>query len=365
MKEVLIRPAMHYDVKVVGIFFPWDTELNAAVRRIRFARYSRTIRAWHTTWREGVKSEIQHAFAEVALVREGIDPALGTIDGLCPSRQPALPSEYRDLLVRRRYSKSTIRNYCSQFEMFLAFCQREAHHLTDQDVNAYLNFLINEKRVSASAQNIAINAIKFYFEHVCKEQRRVYDYDRPVNEYKLPVVLSEDEIRCLFDSCENVKHRMMLQLIYSAGLRRSELLGLRLSDVDRGRKVIVIRQGKGKKDRITLLSQKLLPLLDDYLIKYTPRFWLFESLDNGQYSESSIQQVFQRALRKSGIRKDASLHSLRHSFATHLLERGTDLRYIQVLLGHSSSKTTERYTHVTRKGFENLRSPLDDIVDSA
>lgn len=257
MKEVIIRPALHYDMKVVGIFFSWDTQLNLAVRTIRFAHYSRTLRAWHTTWREGIVQEIRNAFANVATVREYADAELGKIDDLSPSRKVILPNEYRDLLVRRRYSKATIRNYCSQFEMFLAFCHRETHDLTDKDVDAYLHFLIEKKRVSASAQNIAINAIKFYFEHVRKEERRIYEYDRPIKEEKLPVVLSKEELLILFNSCENLKHKLMLQLIYSAGLRRSELLGLRLSDIDRGRAVIIVRQGKGKKDRMVSTQNPL------------------------------------------------------------------------------------------------------------
>ncbi len=361
MKEVIIRPAYHYETKVVGIFFRWDDELNVAVRKISFTRYSRTLRGWHTTWREGITQEIRKAFAGIAQVREVASAELGKIDDLCPSRGVRLPDEYKDLLIRRRYSKATVRNYCSQFEMFLQFCGRDATDLRDGDVNAYLHFLIAKKKVSASAQNIAINAIKFYFEHVRQEEKKLYHYDRPMKESKLPVVLSEEEVSMLFESCENLKHKTMLQLIYSAGLRRSEMLALRVNDIDRERKMIIIRQGKGKKDRVTLLSQKLLPLLDRYLEEYTPATWLFESGDKGQYSESSIQQVFHKTLKKSGIRKDVTLHSLRHSFATHLLERGTDLRYIQVLLGHNSSRTTERYTHVTRKGFGNIRSPLDDF----
>jgi integrase/recombinase XerD len=153
----------------------------------------------------------------------------------------------------------------------------------------------------------------------------------------------------------------MLQLIYAAGLRRSELLGLRLSHIDRDRNLILVVEGKGRKDRVTLLSHKILAHLDEYLARYTPKEWLFESPGGGQYSSSSLQQVFHRAWLKSGIRKPGSLHSLRHSFATHLLEQGTDLRYIQSLLGHNSSITTERYTHVTRKGFEKIRSPFDNL----
>jgi integrase/recombinase XerD len=153
----------------------------------------------------------------------------------------------------------------------------------------------------------------------------------------------------------------MLWLIYAAGLRRSELINLRIGDIDSKRMVINIKGAKGKKDRITMLSDRILELLRRYFIEHRPKVWLFEGLPGEPYSVSSLQKIFMRALAQSGVRKDASLHTLRYSFATHLLESGTDLRYIQALLGHSSSKTTEIYTHVTRKGFENIKSPLDNL----
>ena len=153
----------------------------------------------------------------------------------------------------------------------------------------------------------------------------------------------------------------MLYLIYSAGLRRSELINLMPVDIDGERNVITVRGGKGKKDRQTLLSKTVLIMLRDYLNKYNPEKWLFEGGRGKQYSESSLQKVFMSALSKSGVKKSATLHTLRHSFATHLLEHGTDLRYIQALLGHNSSRTTEIYTHVTRKGFDKIKSPLDNL----
>jgi site-specific recombinase XerD len=361
--QVIIRPVLHYDDKVIGIFFSWDSALNQAVRRIRFARYSRTIKAWHTTWREGVINEIRNAFLDVATVIEEQCAELGKIDDLSPARAILIPKAFTELLVRKRYSAATIRNYTSQLQGFVNFFQREPHDLTESDINVYLKFLIEKKNISASGQNIAINSIKFYFEQVLGGERRRYRYDRPVKENKLPVVLSEDEVRLILKECENLKHRMMLKLIYSAGLRRSELINLRICDIDRKRFVINVRQGKGKKDRITLLSQKVLDELDLYREAYQPKKWVFESATHTQYSESSLHKVFKKALAKSGIEKNVSVHTLRHSFATHLLERGTDIRYIQILLGHESSITTERYTHLTKKGFENIKSPLDNWDD--
>lgn len=359
----MIKPAFHYQDKVVGIFFSPLRELNEAVRKIHSVKYSRTMKGWYTSWRAGIVDEIRGVFLNVAFVIEEEDKELGKIDFLDPLPGLKTPEEYRNLLVRKRYSEATVRNYCSQFEMFLKFFDSVPEGLTIEDVRVYMKFLIEEKGVSSSTQNTAINAIKFYFEQVQKKERKRFDFDRPLKETKLPVVFSEMEVVKLFESCGNLKHNTMLRLIYAAGLRRSEVLSLKLTDIDRSRNLITIRQGKGKKDRITLLSRKIQLQIEEYLLIYRPTFWVFESSTHEQYSESSLNKVFAKALERSGIPKNASLHTLRHSFATHLLERGTDIRYIQVLLGHNSGKTTERYTHLTKKGFENIISPLDNLED--
>lgn len=208
---------------------------------------------------------------------------------------------------------------------------------------------------------MAINAIKFYYEKVNRGERKFYALERPLKENRLPVILSEEEVTEILKSCDNLKHRAMLFLTYAAGLRRSELIKLRITDIDLDRNLINVYGGKGKKDRITLLSGKVQEILIGYYNQYQPKYWVFEGEDGGQYSASSLQKVFKQALVRSGVRKPATLHTLRHSFATHLLESGTDIRYIQVLLGHNSSRTTEMYAHVTRKGFEKIRSPLDSL----
>ena len=224
-----------------------------------------------------------------------------------------------------------------------------------------MHHLVVDKKVASSTQNQAINAIKFYYEQLKGETRKRYSLERPLKEKKLPEVLSEEEVAAILRSSENIKHKTMLYLIYSAGLRRSELINLTPQDIDSKRNVIVVRGGKGKKDRQTLLSKTVLVMLREYFKAYRPQKWLFEGERGKLYSESSLQKVFMAALAKSGVKKKATLHTLRHSFATHLLEHGTDLRYIQALLGHNSSRTTEIYTHVTRKGFDKIKSPLDNL----
>ena len=185
--------------------------------------------------------------------------------------------------------------------------------------------------------------------------------DRPRKERTLPEVLSEEEVSNLLHVTQNLKHKAILMTIYSAGLRVGEAIALKIKDIDSQRMQIRVEQSKGKKDRYTLLSTKTLEVLRQYVKIYKPKVWLFEGQDGGQYSERSIQALLKQSLQKTSIKKRVTVHTLRHSFATHLLEHGTDLRYIQALLGHESSKTTEIYTHVTTKGFQLIQSPLDRL----
>ena len=221
--------------------------------------------------------------------------------------------------------------------------------------------MVTDRKVSASYQNQAINAIKFYYERVLGSKRKFYFIERPNKEKTLPVVLNTDEIKQILNVTENLKHKTILALIYSAGLRISECINMKIKDIDSKRMQIRISQSKGKKDRYTLLSQKTLVLLRSYFLEYKPKDYLFESPTLEQYSASSIQAIFRASCAKAKITKKATVHTLRHSFATHLLENGTDLRYIQSLLGHESSKTTEIYTHITTKGFDQIKSPLDNL----
>jgi len=279
-----------------------------------------------------------------------------------PAGAALLPEAYTAELTLRRYSKNTKRSYGAAFAGFLAFYQgRDPKELTDEDVNRYVTYLVMEVKVSTAVQKQAVNAVKFYYEKVLQRPVIQNLYKRPKGEKSLPQVLSEDEVVRILKALQNLKHRAILTVIYSAGLRLSELLDLKLTDLDFDRKLIRVKMGKGRKDRYTLLSPKLETLLREYLTQYRPASYVFEGRDGGRYSAKSVQNIFQNAAARAGIQKHASVHTLRHSFATHLLENGTDLRYIQELLGHSSSKTTEIYTHVSRKSIGKIRSPLDNL----
>ena len=262
-----------------------------------------------------------------------------------------------------RYSEQTIKTYKSLFEEFINYYNKSDITKIDEPmIKSFMRYLVTERKVSTSYQNQSINAIKFYYERILGGQRKIYYIDRPRREKTLPTVLSEEEITSILHSIENIKHKAIIMTIYSSGLRISEAINLKLKDIDSKRMQIRVEQSKGKKDRYTLLSTKTLDILRLYFHEYKPKLWLFEGQSGEQYSGRSIQNILKMALSKTDIKKHVTVHTLRHSFATHLLENGTDLRYIQSLLGHESSKTTEIYTHITTKGFDQIKSPLDKLI---
>ncbi|MFA5492789.1 MAG: tyrosine-type recombinase/integrase [Bacteroidales bacterium] len=266
-------------------------------------------------------------------------------------------------LQYKRYSESTISSYSDGVKTFLSFCYPKLP--TEIDNSDMLNFVhsyIINNGYSYSYQNQIINGTKIFFREIVKSELNIDKLERPRTEHKLPTVLSKEEVRRLLEVLVNLKHRTMLSLIYACGLRRSELLGLKPGAIDSKRNFLIIRQSKGNKDRLVPLSEKILDLLREYYKMYKPAVWLFEGQESGYpYSEQSLQSVMRQAVQKSRIKKTATLHTLRHSYATHLLESGVDLRYIQEILGHKSSKTTEIYTHVSTKSLGNIKSPFDDL----
>lgn len=269
------------------------------------------------------------------------------------------PENYLQKLELRRYSQNTVNSYVSSFESFINhYKDMEIHSLDEQDIRAYLQ-LLNKKGLSRSSLNIAVNAIKFYYEVVMEMPNRFYSIERPKKEEKLPQVISQQQIFEMINAAPNIKHRCILSLIYSAGLRRNELLNLELSDIDSSRMLIIVRSGKGKKDRYTLLSPKVLEDLRTYFIEFKPKKYLFEGKTGQKYSATSVRMIVKSNSFKVLKNRYITPHVLRHSFATHLLENDTNLRYIQNLLGHSSSRTTEIYTHVATNSIRKIKSPMD------
>jgi len=269
---------------------------------------------------------------------------------------------FEHYLQSKRYSSNTIKVYAETLRVFLRyFASKAIEEISNDDLIAFNNDYILKNNFSSSYQNQLVNAVKLYYSAIQHKKINVELVHRPRREKTLPNVLSKEEVKSILDAPYNLKHRAMLSMIYSCGLRRSELLNLTKLDIDSKRMVVIIRMAKGKKDRIVPLSPKILILLRDYYKSYQPKHFLFEGQAGGKYSEKSLENVFKQSLLKARIEKPATMHWLRHSYATHLLESGTDLRYIQDLLGHKSSKTTEIYTHVSTKNIQNIRSPFDDL----
>ena len=265
-------------------------------------------------------------------------------------------------LNSKRYSSNTIKVYSDSMSTFLRyFSMKDISDISNDDLIDFNNNYILKNNFSSSFQNQVVNAVKLYFSAIQHKKIDVELIHRPRREKVLPNVLSKEEVKAILDAPYNLKHRAMLAMIYSCGLRRGELLSLTKFDIDSKRMVVIIRMAKGKKDRIVPLSPKILSLLRDYYKSYSPKEFLFEGQGGGKYSEKSLENVFKQSLFKANNKKPVTLHWLRHSYATHLLESGTDLRYIQDLLGHKSSKTTEIYTHVSTKNIQNIRSPFDDL----
>lgn len=271
--------------------------------------------------------------------------------------------KFETYLQSKRYSPNTIKTYCDALNVFFKFHSPILPvNITVEHLHSFNKDYILKKGYSSSYQNQVINAIKLFYHNRYKKSIQIDEIERPRRERRLPNVLSKTEVKAILEAPTNLKHRAMLSLIYACGLRRSELLNLTLRDILSDRNLLFICQSKGKKDRVVPISNKIIEMLREYYKAYKPQTWLFEGqFPNSKYSAKSLENVLKQSLAKTKIIKKVSLHWLRHSYATHLLESGTDLRYIQELLGHSSSRTTELYTHVSTKNLQQIRSPFDDL----
>ena len=296
--------------------------------------------------------------ADVAFINEAKPPAMPTPTLSEAGREALLEVEQK--LRLKAYSYHTIKSYKGALLYFFSYFRtRKLEQLSKAEIEGYLYHLIKKYKISESKQNTVINAIKAYYEHVLARPREYYDIQRPKKPRALPNVLSQEETKRLLNAPSNLKHKAILYTIYSCGLRISELINLRIEDVHKNEGYVFVKGGKGKKDRRTVLSSKLVGLLVAYEEKYKPSYWLFEGQTGGKYSASSIRAIFRRAVKAADANAWATVHTLRHSFATHLLQQGVNLRYVQVMLGHSSPKTTQIYTHVLEINDKVVHSPLD------
>ncbi len=345
------------------------SQYNAALvfflKKQPYPAFNRMENTWTIAWYDGLREAFENLAQQQdkKLVWEterkqnkGLPrPPLKKMAGYKPC-----PPEYTAKMKQLNYTESSIKNYVSLFEEFINYHENtEPADITPEMIERYMQYLVMERKFGTSSHRIAISAIKFYYEKVLHQPKHRYFFEQPQSEKKLPVVLNKQEVEKMLTLTGNLKHKTLLTLAYSSGLRVSEVVGLKVSDIDLERGTIHIREGKGLKDRYSFLAKKARIVIEAYLQQYQPKQYLFEGEGNEMYSQRSAQLVFHHAVQRAGIQKEVKFHTLRHSFATHALENGTNLRVIQEILGHNSSRTTEIYTHVTQKTLHEFRNPLD------
>ena len=364
MKIVIYNP--HPKAKRIKLYIPYDMKAEREIfKKIKGKWYHKAQQLW----------SIPYSSENMILLKKIFKDKYDLVEQQPQRQVPSVTLNGKSLeelakvhrkLVLKGYSEHTLRNYKHELATFFKYFENfDLKKLDKEKIESYIFYLIEKYKIGESKQNTAINAIKFYYEQVLGMPREYYDIQRPKKMKTLPNVMSEEEVLKLINFPENLKHKAILYTIYSCGLRVSELLNLRIKDIHSDEGFVFIKGGKGKKDRHTVLSDNLLHLLRQYFRQYKPSYWLFEGQDGGKYSAKSVQAIFKKAREGTGVNPWATPHTLRHSFATHLLEHGENLRNIQIMLGHDSSKTTEIYTHVINVSNKKIRNPLDIILKTS
>jgi integrase/recombinase XerD len=411
MPIVILKPLFHREQECIGIYFDNNSAINNTIRQQAAARWSRTHKCWYVPLskenynkiafalkgKADIEKSVLHQYLaekkkKAAVADETIQTpktAITTRQVITSVKKPVLsvfvnkqavvykscrisainahiiPAMEQHLKLKA-YSASTIKTYLGEMTQLLTILNTiPADELTPEHLKRYLVHCYEKLKLTENTLHSRINAMKFYYEQVLKREKFFWEIPRPKKQYILPKVLGESELKRLFSALQNKKHKAILFTAYSAGLRVSEVVNLKLTDIDRSRMQLLIKNAKGKKDRYVMLSPLLLDIItNDYKSsKPQPKKYLFEGPEPGTpYSSSSMQKIFQMARKNAGIKKEVSFHSLRHSFATHLLEKGIDITYIRDLLGHFDIKTTARYLHIKREQLVNIESPLDGLM---
>ncbi len=404
METVTLKALLHRYNEYIGIYFDKNTALEKIIRKQPGAKWSKTNKCWYiplnqqgytllvsrlkdtaTINSDALKAYLQKKKAvEKTVAPKAVATPPGPEGKNTLYKKPVAPAEPHGLspafklstanlkalkdfiqqLKLKAYSPSTIRTYRNEFLQLLQLLKNKpVDKLVPDDLKRYMVFAMEKEGISENTAHSRLNALKFYFEQVLGREKFFWEIPRPKKRMILPKVISEEKILTGLLAVENLKHKTLLLLAYSAGMRVSEVIQLKLTDINSDRMQITINEAKGKKDRVVTLSETILLLLRDYYKEYKPKEWLFEGQYPGEhYSARSAQTIFKDAYKNLNLPSTASFHSLRHSYATHLLENGTDITYIQKLLGHNDIKTTLRYTHVSNKDIGKIESPLDKLM---
>jgi integrase/recombinase XerD len=343
---------LHDHKEVIFIYFKYDNELNKEVKKYAGAKWSRLKKAWYVPNNTQYRRlfGLQHQLA-----------GKNVLSHIHPVNQPELQL-FIETLQLKAYSESTIKTYRNEFAQLLYLLKGVSVSSMDGlKLRSYFLYCTNTLKLSENTLHSRINALKFYFEKVLHRETLFFEIPRPKKPTLLPQVISTKDIKKLFEVTLNPKHKLMLKICYGLGLRVSEIVNIKINDIDSESMQVFIERAKGKKDRYVNLPESILQQLREYYKAYKPKGYLFEGQYGNQYSIRSVQKVFKDAMNKARINKDVGIHGLRHSFATHLLDSGTDIKFIQELLGHNDIKTTLRYIHVTRQSLKNVISPLDKL----
>ena len=340
----------HKGEKVIWVKFDQNKTSILPIRQITTTKYSASRKMWY------IKDHNQNR------KRVGIKDLLFQNFVDLPETHQIEFERFLQTLKLKAYSPNTIKTYSNELiPFFKTFENYHPKEITQDLIRRYLLYCAEVQQLSEFTINSRMNAIKFYYEKVLHYHRMFFEIPRPKKPKILPKVLSVEEVRKIINLTTNFKHQMILKCIYGMGLRVSELINLKIEDIDSNVMLVHIKSAKGKKDRIVILPESLLLHLREYFKIYRPQDYLFENKYGNKMSDRSVQAIFKKSLELSGSRKKVGVHSLRHSFATHLLENGTDVTLIQQLLGHNSIKTTLTYTHVSKNSLQKIQSPLDRL----
>ncbi|MFC2087451.1 site-specific tyrosine recombinase/integron integrase [Bacteroidota bacterium] len=344
----------------IKLLFPYNSKLIEFVKNIPGRKWSATLKCWHIPDNnESIQliNGFKNKEAEISLQQKVPEKSIQTNHEL-----NYYLKMYRQYLEYKRYSNNTMNVYVSMIKIFFSYFEyKEPGEITIDDIVLFNRDYILKNNFSFNYQNQMISAIKLFYKKIEEKKLDLDKLERPRRPKNLPAVLSKDEVFRILKSTSNLKHKTILSLIYSAGLRVGEAINLKPEDIDSKRGLIHIRNAKGQKDRYVTLSDQLLKLLRRYFRQYKPKIYLFNGQKGEKYTTSSIRKVFRNAVNRVGIKKKVRIHTLRHSFATHLLEKGVDIRYIQDMLGHQDPKTTMIYTHISQRKIATFTNPLDEF----
>ena len=368
MRTIRLFAFKHRDELQIGITYKFDFELNEFIKNMEGMRWSRTYSCFYLPYSVNNKKRIYTVLKKIGCIidysalkdlkTEKVETPEGENSNL-NTQQLEILKEFQNYLIGQRFSKSTLKTYTTFVQRFIAFQKDKLDSITNRSIEIFIEQEIAGKNYAISTHRQCVSALKHFAALHRFPELKAEQISSPRKYKYLPVVLSKEEVIDLLRATQNLKHRAIFALLYSSGLRVGEAISLKQKDMDIDRKQIAIRAGKGRKDRVVIMAESFIPLLLNYLGTYRPRTYFIESPQGGPYNSSSIRAALHHACKLANIKKKVTPHTLRHSYATHMLENGIDLRHIQSLLGHSKPETTMIYTHVTQKELMKITSPLD------